>query len=210
MVTVRGDLVQDLARAPARLGALLQALAFEDLGEEWSEDATSCFALLEAARIPDLPELLEASELEFSSLFRGQAQDELARVAPYLVRLDRDAALTRQLLSPAPDPEAPHWQRWGRGAVVLIRAAATLEDLLRHLRKFTRIYDEQSGRWNYFRFYAPETLRGLIAHMRPEAFAQFAAPLHFLLTEGRQAEPVLLGLDPQRLARLLERRVAEC
>ena len=187
----------------------LQRLCFQPAPTLWPDQSEDgCFALLEAARYPDLPEVLEASGLEHACLFKRQAYEELRDVAPFLVRLEPEHLFTRRLLTPASE-DAPHWQRWGRG-VALIRSDQGLEELLRHFRKYTRIFDPSQKRWTYFRFYAPETLRSLIAHMQPPAFETFSRPFRFLLTEGCGAEPVLLGADRARLCAFIDKCRPPC
>lgn len=168
-----------------------------------------CYALLEAARFPGLRETLDGGALDYACLFQGAAAKELGDVAPYLVQLPADHPFTRQLLTPW-QAGGPYWHHWGQNGVTLLRSSGSLEDLLRHFRKFTRLFDPARSRWNYFRFYAPETLRGMIAHMNPAPFATFAAPVLFFLTEGRAQEPLLLGQDPQRLQAYLAQSVAAC
>ena len=189
------------------LARLLAGLAFGDLGAVWGpaevDAPVRCYALLEAARYEGLPEKLEGSVLEYASLMRGDAAGDLRDVAPYLVALPEDHQLSRHLLTPKKDADA-HWQRWGTGSVTMFRSASPLADLVQHFRKFTRIFDDAQARWNYFRFYAPETMRGLVAHMKPAPFAQFSAPFHFALTEGREGQPVLVGQDPDRMQRYLD------
>lgn len=185
------------------LVADLRALAFADTLPYWPDESPpETFALLDAARFPGLPETLAASDLDHASLFRGAAGEDLADVAPWLVRLAPDHALTRQLLTPHL-PDGPHWHRWGRGVAVLMRSAAGFQALWRHFRKYTRIYDDQRGKWNYFRFYAPETLRGLVAHMPPAAFAAFARPVQMFLSEDHRGHPLLIGAEPARIRDLL-------
>lgn len=198
------------AQDSARLVAQLSALTFGDSRTGWPDEAPSAsFALLDAARLEGLPEILAVSDLEHTPLFRGHAQQELRDVAPWLVRLAPDHQLTRQLLTPT-QPGGPHWHRWGLGAVTLIRSTAELPQLLRHFRKYTRIFDDHGARWNYFRFYAPETLRGLIANMEPDAFASFAAPVQMFITEGRHGQPVLLGPKPRQMQRFVTEALATC
>ncbi len=197
--------VAAVAKDRDRLSRVLAGLAFGDPAAVWGGDEApaGCFALLEAARFPDFPEQLDGAGLDYASLMRGEAAEDLRDVAPYLIALPPDHQLARRLLTPKSGNDA-HWQLWGSGSVTLIRSRASLDDLLRHFRKFTRIFDAGEGRWNYFRFYAPEAMRGLVAHMKPAPFAAFSAPFLFALTEGREAQPVLVGRDLVRMRDYLD------
>ena len=114
-------------------------------------DSTGIFtyALLDAALIPDLPEILETSRLEHVCLFRGE-RDEIGQAAPWLVRLIKDHKFTRNLFRLSNRT----WDLWGRDAGILLRSDAALEDLCAHFRRFTRVRD-QAGRWVFFRFWDP-------------------------------------------------------
>jgi len=55
------------------------------------------YAILDAARVPNLPERLEASGLDHRCLFQGKAYDEMKDVAPWVVQLKEGNAFTRNL-----------------------------------------------------------------------------------------------------------------
>lgn len=115
------------------------------------------FALLDAAKVPALPELLEASELEHRCLFKGDAFDALKDTAPWLVRLDRKNAFTRNLFTRSDAP----WHLWDQQPGLYIRSSASFDQLWHHFRKFTRIQDE-AGKWFYFRFWESHCLTSYI------------------------------------------------
>ena len=111
------------------------------------------YAILDAARAPYiLTGLIEASDLPHASLFQHEVQSDLAEVAPYLVELPQDNPLTRRLFS-CPDTAAG---LWGQGVGIYLRSPLSLEELRAHLRKFTRIPDE-NRKWFFFRFWEPQT-----------------------------------------------------
>ena len=108
------------------------------------------FAVLEAAKITNLPQMLANSGLEYRCLFKGDALDKLGDAAPWIVRLEDDNRFTRNLFTEGPAP----WQIWTGGAGMVLRARASLDQMWRHLRRFTRVQDE-TGDWFYFRFWEP-------------------------------------------------------
>ena len=196
-------LAGDPEAVPSAFARDLQRLAFSG-PTSFAEDVSryETFALLDAARFFGLAETLETSDLENASLFRGDALERLADVAPWLVRLKPEHRLTHHLLTPR-DPDGPHWNRWGDGAAVLIRSNAGFDTLLRHFRKYTRIYDEDTRKWNYFRFYAPETLRSIVAHMPADAFADFAHPVQMFIAEAHGRQIVLITAAPSQVEAFL-------
>ena len=137
---------------------------FEPLfGDVPSENETplGTFALLDGAKFPDLIETLEATDLDYRCLFKGDSFDEMADVAPWLVELPPNHTFTRSLFTHDPENPMP-WHLWTAEPGIYFRAHATLDDLWRHFRKFTRIQDED-GKWFYFRFWEPRAFREIVA-----------------------------------------------
>ncbi len=106
------------------------------------------YAVLDAARVLNLAELLETSGLEHRCLFKGEAYDELKDVAPWLVALEEGNAFTRHLFTAGTTP----WCLWDQAPGIYARSRAPLDLIWRHFRKFTRVKDDQ-GKWYYFRFW---------------------------------------------------------
>ena len=127
------------------------------------------YAVLDAAKLPGLPEMLEASGLDHACLFLGIAAKDYRDVAPYLVRLQEGHGFTRKLFSQGDAP----WEMWDAGLGIFLRSQGTLDELRRHLRKFTRVQDDRAGgaAWVYLRFWEPTLLTVLAA--RAAAVGQF-------------------------------------
>ncbi|MEP1495397.1 DUF4123 domain-containing protein, partial [Pseudophaeobacter sp.] len=126
------------------------------LGPSDAHDAlmgTETFALLDAAKVPALSEFLETSGLQHRCLFTGAAYDELKDVAPWLVRLEEGNSFSRNLFTRSNAP----WHLWDSEPGLYLRSLGTLDQLWRHLRKFTRVQDE-AGKWFYFRFWETDCL----------------------------------------------------
>ncbi|EPX78583.1 DUF4123 domain-containing protein [Litoreibacter arenae] len=163
---------------------------------DWSGSGkeTQTFVLLEAARFFGLPEMLETSGLEYGCLFQGGSSSELADVAPYLLRLTPDAELLRHLLS-GRGPDDPPWQMWPRAGACFLRSAADLTTLIKHFRKFTRVFDERTGRWNYFRFYAPEVMLSVVANMERAQFERFTKGIDYFAVPNGTDNLAILRLE---------------
>lgn len=106
------------------------------------------YAILDAAKVPLLPEMLGISGLDYACLFKGEAAEELRNVAPYLVRLEEGHVFTRRLFS---NGEAG-WQMWDKEPGIFIRAQVGLDELRKNFRKFTKISTD-AGSMEYFRFW---------------------------------------------------------
>lgn len=115
------------------------------------------YAVLDAAKLINLPELLEDSGLEHRCLFKGDAYDELKDVAPWIVQLQDGNSFTRNLFSRSDAP----WHLWDSEPGIYIRSRAGLAALNSHLRKFFKIRDE-AGAWYYLRLHDPRVTCALL------------------------------------------------
>lgn len=106
------------------------------------------YAVLDAAKLVNLPELLGASGLEYRCLFTGKSHDELKDVAPWIVELKDGNDFARRLFT---GPNGINGL-WDKQPGIYARSRAPLEDMWKHFRKFTRVQDE-TGKWFYFRYW---------------------------------------------------------
>ena len=125
------------------------------------------YAILDAAKVPNLPEMLETSGLPHRCLFTGEAFETLGAVAPWVVALDPNSGFTRNLFSRSDAP----WHLWDAAPGIFVVSQADLDGVWSHFRKFTRVRDE-AGRWFYFRFWDPAIWDGIL-----DGDAGFAARL---------------------------------
>ncbi|MEL7219521.1 MAG: DUF4123 domain-containing protein [Pseudomonadota bacterium] len=175
------------------------------------------YALLDAAKVPGLPEMLETSGLDHACLFQGTAAEELRDVAPWIVRLHEYHKFTRNVFTSGNAP----WDMWDKEPGILLRSRGSLADLRKHLRKFTRVKDE-TGKWYYVRFYDPAVATRMLD--QTVFWAALTAPLdRVVLLAGDQASvlrraqgaaecsPPVLDFDLERrkeLARRLSKNAA--
>ncbi|WP_406736786.1 DUF4123 domain-containing protein [Thioclava sp. GXIMD4215] len=117
-------------------------------------DQGQLFAILDGAKIPDLPELLEASGLNHLCLFKGDALDDYGAIAPWIVQMDRDSDLLRHLFT---KDQGPH-HLWDHEAAIYLRAPCNLDALQRHFRRLVKLRREDQS-WIFFRFWDPKILR---------------------------------------------------
>jgi Domain of unknown function (DUF4123) len=109
---------------------------------------TQMYAVLDAARDQRVyPGLVNAGG-DYCSLYRGEQAEDLCEVAPYLVHLEPETALTQWLINLG----------WGDHWGIFLGSAAAMPELRRHLRRFLMVYDAQ-GKPLYFRYYDPRVLR---------------------------------------------------
>ena len=121
------------------------------------------YALLDAAKVTNFVEMLETSSLEHRCLFKGVAYDELKDAAPWIVRLEEHNTFTRNLFTSAGMPS----NMWDREPGIYIRSRATLDELWKHFRKFTKARDNK-GAWYYIKYWEPAFFVDYVLSMRPE------------------------------------------
>lgn len=114
------------------------------------------YAILDAAKVMGLVEMLDASGLEHACLLKGEAAKELRDVAPYLVRLEESSSFTRNLFTKG---EAG-WQMWDSEPGIYLRSTQDFQSTWKHFRKFIKVQD-YTGRWLYVRFWEPATFGAL-------------------------------------------------
>jgi hypothetical protein len=123
-------------------------------------DTLKTYAILDAARMPNLPERLEGSGLEHRCLFTGESRESFGDVSPWVVRLVPDSAFTRALFTDEPTAPAKQYY-WRSNPGIFLRSTGDLDQVWSHFRKFTRLRDA-SGAWMYFRFWEGVAWDGLV------------------------------------------------
>jgi hypothetical protein len=138
------------------------------------------YAILDGARDSSIYARLESSFQEHCCLYSGELAHELRVTAPYLVQLDADDAMTRDVLN----------QGWGQSWGVFLRCEESMERLRRHLRHFLIVLSQLGARL-IFRYYDPRVLRVFLAHSGAERLAQFFGPVHSFLFEEAEGEAIV-------------------
>jgi hypothetical protein len=141
-------------------------------------DDSRLFALLDAARVRGLRAFLRETHSEFACLYRGAPAEELAHVAPYLVRMPLASLLVPWLLI---DTKAA-------GSVMIVVANADLDALRTHLRRWLIVLDPR-GEENFFRFYDPRIIGPFLEASTPDEAGRFFGPMRAILV-CNQAPPV--------------------
>jgi hypothetical protein len=141
----------------------IEQMLFELCGTaEPSGEGVRLYALLSAAARPEVPIYLVGFAAEYRPLFQGQAQDDLEEAAPYLVAMERGTAVSDWIVS----------ELFGRRAGIFLQSRLDIDSLRRHLRKFTKIQDA-GGKFYYFKFYDPRTVRQFFPAFTPAQAASF-------------------------------------
>jgi hypothetical protein len=150
------------------------------LGEETRQAHAALFAILDGARADAISVKLQEPEIECVSLYKGEPEERLAGVAPYLVRLEPDGELFAWAME----------EGWGDNWGVFLTSAAGLEDLRQHFRRFLMVNDDEGGRF-YFRFYDPRVLRVYLPTCTAKEIRLFFGPAMGYLMESEDGEQLL-------------------
>ncbi|HQT89905.1 MAG TPA: DUF4123 domain-containing protein [Acidiphilium sp.] len=148
----------------------------------WPEDGCasgSIFAVVDAARDPNIPTYLSTfgTAETCQCLWQGDIFLRADDAAPYLVRLNPDAPLTKILLI----------EGASKGWMLFLRTEASFEALRSHCRRFpeARLPD---GRIVLFRWYDSRVLNDLLAVLDLEERRPLFGPIAALWTEDPAGE----------------------
>ena len=149
-------------------------------------DYKAIYAILDAARDEKIYQILMNSSQEFSCLYNGKIPIELARAAPYIIKIPTDSPLLDSIYQQA------MYNSWG----IFITCFATSGELRRHFQQFLKVKTED-GRRLYFRFYDPRVLRVYLPTCTKEELRTFFGPVHSIWIEdetpGKMSEFVKDG-----------------
>ena len=138
------------------------------------------FTVLDGASIADLRLSLYRHRPEHECLYRGELAPDIAEVAPYLVRLEPNAAFTQWVLT----------QGWGQHWGIFAFASADLHTLRQHFRRFLTVYDPD-GKPLLFRYYDPRVLRAYLPTCNGDELATVFGPVTCYLLEEEQPNTIL-------------------
>ncbi|EPX79305.1 hypothetical protein thalar_02130 [Litoreibacter arenae DSM 19593] len=138
------EVIDDRATTGDWLPTTLRALLFPD-----NADPMRTYLLVDPTLRTTVVGLfdLDVLDVPVACLFNGDAAEEQKEVAPYLVDLTLNGDVIPRFHR---DFFAKHW---GQGTGILLTSSATLDQLKRHFRKFTKLKRERDERWFLFRFW---------------------------------------------------------
>src|SRR5215475_5058783 len=156
-----------------------RAISLRDWFSKLGTATQHLFAVMDSARDPNIPIELRRKGAEFSSLYRGEPEEYLSSVAPYLVSLDPKSELMWWLLTTG----------WGKSWGIFLVSSANFETLRRHFRRFLLVHDT-AGNELYFRFYDPRVLRTFLPTCTGAETKRFFGPVGIYLIEAENGEAV--------------------
>src|ERR1044072_7419492 len=136
------------------------------------EEGAKVYAALDGASCENLLQMFFKFEPEYVCLYQGDLEPDMAEVAPYLVRLERDTPFIDWLLEAG----------WGNHYGIFAVAFSDLKQTRQHFRKFLTVYDSK-GKPMLFRYYDPRVLRIYLPTCNAQELEQFFGNLEFLFIE---------------------------
>jgi len=126
----------------------------QDLWASFEQQNLRLFACVDAAKIPNILEVLEAEGLRHACLFSGREAEDYGAVAPWIVEIPLHERILDRFFSVNPEMSA-FWQFDG---AIFVQSNANFDGMRSHLRRLTKIprVDNKSV---FFRFWDP-----LVAH----------------------------------------------
>ncbi len=128
--------------------------------------------LFDAARMEDEIDTAKALNPDFVSLYRGDPEETLSSVAPYLFSFEKDAEIRRWYFE----------KGWGDSWGMLVIADENQKALHKHFRRFLMVKTE-AGEELYFRFYDPRVLRIFLPTCDREQLKDFFGPVDNYICE---------------------------
>lgn len=149
--------------------------------ELFQASAGRWYAVLDAARDPEVLRVLRCSGRRSESLYSGPRAELLARGAPYLVAVPRGSHFQRQLWDHA----------WGESWGIFLASNAGFATVRTHLRRLLRAV-LPDGRKALFRFYDPRVLRVYLPSCSDDERPRFHGPITRFVCEHEDEEQALV------------------
>ncbi len=128
--------------------------------------------ILDAARMEALIDKAKDLTPTFDSLYRGQSEETLATVAPYIFQVERGQEFEKWYFD----------NGWGDSWGVLVYSQEDMKSLHKHFRKFLMVKTEE-GEELYFRFYDPRVLRIFLPTCDKDQLKEFFGPVESYICE---------------------------
>lgn len=120
-------------------------------------EGTQLFAIIDATIFDWAPEKISTSGLPHACLFQPGADGELLAHAPWLVQLDPEGPLARNLMTRGDKP----WTTWGRSGVLFLHSRKSIAQLRQYFRRILYLPRADGGARVFLRFWLADILHDL-------------------------------------------------
>ncbi len=139
------------------------------------------YAVLDASQSPDISICLKGFNDPARCLFDGQAYDDLAEVAPWVVEFTRYSDAWYWFI------EEGYGQNWG----IFVHSRLDMPRLKTQLKKFLKIEDED-GDVSFFKYYRPQHLNAYLPAFTPTQLERFMLGIEAMYAEYQDDTTKLL------------------
>lgn len=183
--------------------AVPDGLRQDVFGKPWAHS----YALVDAARVENFALWIGEHTLRAQCLFDGQMAEVASSSSPWLIEIAEDDRLIRSLFTAGNRGSG----LWDARCSLILRSDQPLERVRANLRKITQVYDDESRKQVFLRFWDPLYARYLLSHGSTEMRLRL---LHTgpMMMRGAEADEFLIwgltdqlrGLQPKSPFRLHE------
>jgi len=142
------------------------------------------YAILDSSKQPEAAFKPYEFFSQWVSLYKGEPEEVLTDVAPYLIHLSRDGEINVPLI------EWIATKCWGDSCAIFFDTPEDLGTLLKHFQEFLLVSDEK-GKTYYFRFYDPRVLRVYLPTCNAEELEMFFGPVQKFFMENESPEKMV-------------------
>jgi len=163
----------------------------EDLSEKVIEylhkqlfSGENVYAILDSAKQPEAAFKPYEFFSQWVSLYKGEPEEVLTDVAPYLINLSKDGEINESLIK---------WiatKCWGDSCAIFLESTQDLKSLLKHFQQFLLVSDEK-GKTFYFRFYDPRVLRVYLPTCNAHELKIFFGPVQCFFMENETTKKMI-------------------
>ncbi len=160
-------------------------------------DGQYCHAILDGAVVPGLVDQMAALDLDHECLYQGALAENSGDLAPWIVTLTPDAALTRRLFTSSDQPSS----LWDLDYGCFVVTHHSLAETRAHFRKFTSV-ETEAGKRVFLRFWSAPVLSAMARHRHHHPLIDsFLAPGRVIFRDfARMDAPRIYALTREEAA----------
>jgi hypothetical protein len=138
------------------------------------------YAIIDAAQDEKICPMIMRSNDPYACLFLGNQAVDMASVAPYLIQIEKESAITQTFIE----------KGWNNNWGIVSTSEVEFDLIKRHFRKFITVQNEE-GKMMMFRFYDPRVLRTFLPLCLPDELNMFFGPVKTIYANGEENQMII-------------------